>query len=237
MNEPTTPELLEKAKRGDRAAAEKLIAANMPLVHSIARRYAGRAEYEDLVQIGSLGLLKAVRGFEPTLGNRLSTYAVPLIAGEIKRFLRDDGAVKVSRRLKETAAKAAALERRIEAEQGRTPSAEKLAELLSIEPDELAAALTATLPCRRIDEPITEDGATAAELLPDGHDMEAEAVEHIALCELLDTLDEDERRMIGLRYFERRTQKETATLMGLSQAQVSRLERRMLDALRERAGA
>lgn len=229
-------ELISAANGGDEAAAESVIKDNMALVRSIARRYAGRVESEDLVQIGSLGLLKAVRRFDTSLGVCFSTYAVPLIAGEIKRFLRDTGAVKVSRRLKELAARANAQIARIEAEEGRQASLEELAALLSAEPADVAAALTAAAPCRSIDEPISDDGTTAGELLADPVGMEAESIEHLMLCELLSRLGPGERRLIGLRYFECRSQAETGRLLGLSQPQVSRLENRIIAALRQSAG-
>lgn len=230
-----TLRLIIEAQNGSREAADTLIRAHTALVCAAARRYLGRAEFEDLVQIGSLGLYKAICGFRPELGNRFSTYAVPLITGEIKRFLRDDGPLKVSRRLKELAARARAEARRLEAE-GRDPCVRELAARLGSDPMELAAALEADAPCISTDEPLQGSGETTlGEALSAESGFEDDAVDRVYLEELLSKLENAELRLIALRFFRELTQKQTAREMGLSQAGVSRLEKKALEALRKSA--
>jgi len=229
--------LIEEAKQGSAEATETLILNNLPLVRSIAKRYMGRAEFEDLLQIGSLGLLKAIRGFDASRGCMLSTYAVPMIAGEIKRFLRDDGLIKVSRRLKEEQAKISRLSQSIEAERGAPATVEELAAELHIEPCEVTAALEAAAPCRSIDERVygQESEATLGDSIPAEGSMECEALERVLLRGLINKLPPKERQLIDLRYFHNMTQTETAKALGMTQVTVSRLEKRVLRLLREGA--
>lgn len=227
-------ELIAAAQQGDEGAAEAAVERNMALVRSIAKRYAGRAELEDLVQIGCMGLLKAVRRFDFGMGVCFSTFAVPVIAGEIKRFLRDDGIIKVSRRLKETAAAAAALSRRYTEELGRLPTIAELELGLMRDRSEISAALGAVLPCLSIESMLEDSGKELPE--PCGHaGFEAGALDRVMLAELLTALDPRQRAVICMRYFADRTQKETAKALGMTQVQVSRLESRSISFLRQAA--
>ena len=233
MSVADTPALLEHARAGDNEACARLIEDNAGLIWSIVRRYYGRgAEPEDLYQLGCLGFLKAVRGFDPAFGCQFSTYAVPKIAGEIRRFLRDDGTVKVSRSLKERAGTIRAGRERLAARLGREPTVGELAEATGLEPEEIAAAEEASLPVASL-QMENGDGLTLESMLgTDG--MEEGIVEKLALRGAIDALPERERQVILLRYFKGLTQDRTAKILGVSQVQVSRLERRAMDQLRRR---
>jgi len=228
-----TPALLEHARAGDNEACAQLIEDNAGLIWSIVRRYYGRgAEPEDLYQLGCLGFLKAVRGFDPAFGCQFSTYAVPKIAGEIRRFLRDDGTVKVSRSLKERAGTIRAGRERLSLRLGREPTVSELAEVTGLEPEEIAAAEEANLPVASL-QMENGDGLTLESMLgTDG--MEEGIVEKLALRSAIDLLPERERQVILLRYFKGLTQDRTAKILGVSQVQVSRLERRAMDQLRRK---
>ncbi|MDR0840317.1 MAG: SigB/SigF/SigG family RNA polymerase sigma factor [Christensenellaceae bacterium] len=235
-----TLELILLAQTGEDEAMARLVSENAPLVRAIVRKYIGRGtEYEDLYQIGCMGLVKAIRNFDTSYNVRFSTYAVPMIAGEIKRFLRDDGMVKVSRSLKELAARAAAAQSELSFSMGREPGVVDIAESLGESPEDVAMALEASRPHLSIYEPAYgEDGETAATLLDrvPGEGDEAEAtIDRVLLKELLGTLEPRERSIIVLRYFADKTQGEIAQLLGVSQVQVSRLEGRILRKLREQA--
>lgn len=231
-------ELLRQAADGQEHARDELVAHNTALVKSIVKKYLGRgAEFEDLYQIGCLGLVKAIRNYDPAYNVRFSTYAVPMIAGEIKRFLRDDGMVKVSRSLKELAARVAALQERLLVELGRNPGVQELARSLGAEPEDVAMAMEASRPCQSIDEPLFMDGSDTSmgdRLAAAGQD-EAAMVDRVVIKELLKSLEPRERQLIMLRYFQDKTQGEIAAVMGVSQVQISRLESRILQKLREQA--
>ena len=228
-----TSALLEEARRGDNEACTRLIEENGGLIWSVVRRYYGRgAEPEDLYQLGCLGFLKAVRGFDPAFGCQFSTYAVPKIAGEIRRFLRDDGAVKVSRGLKERAGTIRAARERLAAALGREPALSELAAETGLEPEEIAAAEEASLPVASL-QAETGDGMTLESVLgTDG--MEEGIVEREALREAIAALPERERKVILLRYYRGMTQEGAARLLGVSQVQVSRIERRAVEQLRRK---
>ena len=228
-----TPALLEEARRGDNEACTRLIEENGGLIWSVVRRYYGRgAEPEDLYQLGCLGFLKAVRGFDPAFGCQFSTYAVPKIAGEIRRFLRDDGAVKVSRGLKERAGTIRAARERLAAALGREPALSELAAETGLEPEEIAAAEEASLPVASL-QAETGDGMTLESVLgTDG--MEEGIVEREALRGAVAALPERERQVILLRYFRGMTQDRTAKVLGVSQVQVSRIERKAVEHLRRK---
>ena len=228
-----TPALLEEARRGDNEACTRLIEENGGLIWSVVRRYYGRgAEPEDLYQLGCLGFLKAVRGFDPAFGCQFSTYAVPKIAGEIRRFLRDDGAVKVSRGLKERAGTIRAARERLAAALGREPALSELAAETGLEPEEIAAAEEASLPVASL-QAETGDGMTLESVLgTDG--MEEGIVEREALRTAIAALPERERKVILLRYYRNMTQEGAARLLGVSQVQVSRIERRAVEQLRRK---
>ena len=233
MRVSDTPALLEEARRGDNEACTRLIEENGGLIWSVVRRYYGRgAEPEDLYQLGCLGFLKAVRGFDPAFGCQFSTYAVPKIAGEIRRFLRDDGAVKVSRGLKERAGAVRAARERLSARLGREPALSELAAETGLEPEEIAAAEEAGLPVASLQSE-TGDGLTLESVLGD-EGMEEGIVEREALRAAIAALPERERRVILLRYYRGMTQEGAARILGVSQVQVSRIERKAVELLRRR---
>lgn len=225
-------ELLRRAQRGDQEAKTQLIEENTGLVWSIARRYFGRGvDPEDLYQLGCLGLLKAIEGFELTFGTQFSTYAVPKIAGEIRRFLRDDGSVKVSRSIKERSAAIKMARQRLTGLWNREPTLSELAQELDLTVEEIAAAETATSATESIHRETGEDGFTLEDVLTEGS-MEERLIEQIALREAILQLPERERLVIDLRYYRGLTQDKTAKILGVSQVQVSRIEKKALQALR-----
>ena len=233
MRVSDTPALLEEARRGDNEACTRLIEENGGLIWSVVRRYYGRgAEPEDLYQLGCLGFLKAVRGFDPAFGCQFSTYAVPKIAGEIRRFLRDDGAVKVSRGLKERAGAVRAARERLSARLGREPALSELAAETGLEPEEIAAAEEAGLPVASLQSE-TGDGLTLESVLGD-EGMEEGIVEREALRAAIAALPEREKRVILLRYYRGMTQEGAARILGVSQVQVSRIERKAVEQLRRK---
>ena len=225
------PELLSAAQAGDRAAEERLIVENSRLIWSVVRRYTGRgAEQEDLYQLGCIGFLKAIHGFDPDFGTQFSTYAVPKIAGEMRRFLRDDGTVKVSRTLRERSARVAQARTELSAALGREPVLSELAEYLTLEPEDIAMAETATASVTSLSAE-TGEGLTLESVLGD-EGMEDALVEQLDLRTAIARLPERERTVIDLRYFRAFTQERTARVIGVSQVQVSRIERRAVERLR-----
>nr|WP_201757208.1 sigma-70 family RNA polymerase sigma factor [Colidextribacter sp. OB.20] len=225
--------MLEAAREGDSAACEQVLLENNGLIWSVVRRYYGRGvEPDDLYQLGCLGFLKAVRGFDPQFGTQFSTYAVPKIAGEIRRFLRDDGPVKVSRGLKERGTAIRTARARLSAALGREPTLSELAEETGLTPEDIAAAETAIDPVVSLQAETGADGLTLEGLLTGGNEEEG-MVERITLRAALEDLPERERQVLLLRYYRGMTQMNTARVLGVSQVQVSRLERRALDRLRQ----
>lgn len=226
--------LIQRSQQGDRDASERLVTENTGLIWSIARRYFGRGvEPDDLFQLGCVGFLKAVEGFDTAYGTQFSTYAVPKIAGEIRRFLRDDGAVKVSRSVKERAAAIKKARERLTGDFGRDPTVSELSEALGLSPEEIAAAETATSATESIQRQTGEEGFSLEDVLcTDG--MEEKLLERMALQEALARLNDKERLVIQLRYYHSLTQQRVAGLIGVSQVQVSRIEKRALAALREK---
>ena len=233
MGVADTPDLLAAARAGDNEACARLIEENGGLIWSIVRRYFGRGvEPEDLYQLGCLGFVKAVRGFDPAFGCQFSTYAVPKIAGEIRRYLRDDGPVKVSRGLKERGAQIKAARDRLTAALGREPTLSELSAETGLEREEIAAAEEAGLPVASL-QMETGDGLTLESALgSDG--MEEGIVEREALRGAIDSLPDRERQVIFLRYYRGMTQDRAARVLGVSQVQVSRIERRAMDKLRRK---
>ena len=226
-------DLLDRAREGDRAAAETLLEANSGLIWSIARRYFGcGVDADDLYQLGCLGFLKAVQSFSAEYGTRFSTYAVPKISGEIRRFLRDDGAVKVSRSLKERAQAVRMARKALEQRLGREPALSELSRETGFTPEEIAAAETATAAAASLQQENGEEGPTLEELISDP-EQEERMIESLALREAIRDLPRQERMVIGLRYYRGMTQTQAAELLGVSQVQVSRLERRAVEALRK----
>jgi len=226
-----TAELLEAAVRGDEQACEQMLRDNSGLIWSIVRRYYGRGvEPDDLYQLGCLGFIKAVKGFDLTFGTQFSTYAVPKIAGEIRRFLRDDGAIKVSRGIREQAATIFAAREKLKNTLGREPVLSELSEETGLRPEEIAQCELAVAEPESLQRE-TGDGLTLEGMLG-SESPEESLVEKIALREAIEALPERERMTILLRFFKGLTQEQTARLLGVSQVQVSRLERRALEKLR-----
>ena len=227
-----TAELLEAAQRGDQEACEEMIRENAGLIWSIVRRYYGRgAEPEDLYQLGCLGFLKAIRGFDLQYGTQFSTYAVPKIAGEIRRFLRDDGAVKVGRGLREQALLILSTRERLLHDLGREPTLSELAEATGLSAEEIATAELAAAAPESLQQE-TAEGLTLESTLHDGS-SEEDMVEKIALRSAIDALPDQEKQTILLRFFKGLTQAQTARILKVSQVQISRLERRALERMRE----
>lgn len=225
--------LIARSRAGDRAAGEQLIVENSGLIWSIARRYFGRGvDPDDLYQLGCLGFLKAVEGYDTAFGTQFSTYAVPKIAGEIRRFLRDDGSVKVSRGLKERSAAIKMTRSRMTAELGREPTVGEISKEMGLSVEEIATAETATAATESIQRETGEDGFTLENVLTDS-DTEEQLVERIALREAIGKLPEREALVINLRYFHGLTQERVARVLQVSQVQVSRIEKKALGHLRE----
>ena len=230
---PNTLELIRLAQAGDRAAAERLTEENQGLIWSIARRFFGRGvEADDLYQLAALGFLKAVGGFDPAYGTQFSTYAVPKIAGEIRRFLRDDGAVKVSRGIKERYALLRQAREILNQRLGREPTLSELSAETGLDSEAIAQAEAALAPTESLQQEGPDGRLRLDRVLGDDREMER-VVEHLALDEALGRLEERERMVISLRYFHGLTQDRSARVLGVSQVQVSRLERRALKKLRE----
>lgn len=227
----TDTALLAAAQSGDREAREKLVTENSGLIWSVARRFFGRgAEPDDLYQLGCLGFLKAIDGFDLERGTQFSTYAVPKIGGEIRRFLRDDGPIKVSRGLKERALAIRRERDRLESELMREPRLSELSDATGLTPEEIAAAeLAVESPDSLYRE--TSDGLTVESSIG-SEDMEEKLIESVALRDAIASLSEREQLLIRLRFFKGLTQQRTAKVLGVSQVQVSRIERKALDTLR-----
>ena len=225
--------LLRRASEGDREAESVLVSENSGLIHTIARRYFGRgAEPDDLYQLACVGFIKAVRGFDPTRGNEFSTYAVPKIAGEIRRFLRDDGAVKVSRAVKERAMRVRRVQSELEGRLGRSPSVSELAAACALTPEEVAVCEQADVSVDSLERELS-GGGRLGDLVGD-EGMEERTCLYLSLEEALLSLPERERQVIALRFARDMTQQQVSRIIGVSQVQVSRIEKRALAALREK---
>lgn len=231
-----TEELIWRSQEGDKEARETLIEENMGLIHHVVKRFLGRGvEAEDLFQIGAIGLVKAVDRFDLSFGVRFSTYAVPMIAGEIKRFLRDDSMIKVSRSLKELAVKAARLREQLLMERGEEPGVEELAERLGVEPEELVQAMDSSTEVESLQKIVYQgegEGLSLMDKVEQGRDEQEKLLHHLLVEQLLESLEPRERHLIVLRFFHDQTQAQVAEKLGMSQVQVSRLEKKVLLALR-----
>lgn len=226
-------EAIRAAQQGDRELAGRLVEENAGLIWSIVRRFFGRGvDADDLYQLGCLGFLKAIEGFDEGFGTRFSTYAVPKISGEIRRFLRDDGAVKVSRGLKEQAARIKAARNLLEQRMGREPSLSELSQECGLSPEEIAFAETAAGPTESLQRESGEEGF-ALELVIGDYTAEERMVEHVALRSAMEKLPEREQQVLSLRYFHGMTQQSCARVLQVSQVQISRLERKAVEQLRE----
>lgn len=229
-------DLVFRAQKGDLSAQNYIVEENIGLVRSVAKRFLGRGhEAEDLFQIGCIGLIKAIRKFDMSFNVKFSTYAVPMIMGEIKRFIRDDGIIKVSRSLKELGIKAMNIKEAMQ-KQDYEPSVAELAEMLEVSPEELAMALDAGLKPESIYATVGDDkeGKTLIDRLESGIDHENEIVNKLFVHNMLEAFDERDRQIIMMRYFKQKTQSYIAEKLGISQVQVSRLEKRILTEMRNR---
>lgn len=225
--------LLGRAAAGDREAEAQLLEQNSGLIWSIARRYYGRgAEPDDLYQLACVGFIKAVRGFDAALGNEFSTYAVPKIAGEIRRFLRDDGAVKIGRAVKERAARVRRVQVELEGRTGRSPTVSEVAAAAGLTAEEVAACDQAEVTVDSFERELS-GGGRLGDLVGD-EGMEERACLYLSLGEALGALPDRERQVLSLRFSRDLTQQQVARIIGVSQVQVSRIEKRAIAALREK---
>ncbi len=232
-------ELIEKAKSGDRDAQSLLVERNVGLVWSIVKRFQNRGyETEDLFQIGSIGLIKAIKKFDDSFEVKFSTYAVPMIIGEIKRFIRDDGIIKVSRSLKELSNKARITKEIMAKELGREPSVGEISLRLNIPSEEIVMAMEANYTPESLYNTVGETDTSSVQLIDrinnESNDNEVDLVDKIDLRQVLKTLKPRERQIIILRYFKEKTQVQIAKMLGISQVQVSRIEKKILEDIRKK---
>lgn len=237
LSEKEKEELFEKIRQGDKQARHDFIYGNLRLVLSILRRFNNRGEnIDDLFQIGCIGLIKALDNFDPIHEVKFSTYAVPMIIGEIRRYLRDNNAIRVSRSVRDIAYKALSAKERLTAESGKEPTVEQLAEELGIKKEDVSLALDAILDPLSLQEPVYHDGADAVfvmDQVKDEKNIDDSWLEKISLMEAMNHLGEREKHILRLRFFDGRTQTEVADEIGISQAQVSRLEKSALSHMRK----
>lgn len=233
-----TIELIKRSRAGDKLAREQVIKENMPLVYSIVKRFAGRGyDVEDLSQIGAIGLIKAVDNFNMNFDVKFSTYAVPVISGEIKRFLRDDGMVKVSRTLKENGVRVRRAAENLAGRLGREATLEELSAATELGREDIVLALEAGNEVESLHKTVFQKEGSEILLMdriPSEKNESETVVNRLLLEQLLDELDAKERRLIELRYFEEKTQTQTAQILDMSQVQVSRLEKRILGSMRKK---
>lgn len=228
-----TLELIRKSQAGDRQAKSIIIESNMPLIKSIVKRFKNKyIEYEDLIQLGSLGLVKAINNFDTSYNVKFSTYAVPMITGEIKRFIRDDGAIKVSRAVKLLSSKITQFVDRFIKEFSREPNVEEIAAEFGIEKEEVIYALDSShMPVSLYDK-YDDDGKNLIEKLP-SNDNQDDVIDKIVLRDCIKDLSDREKLIIYLRYYKDRTQSDIARIIGISQVQVSRIESKVIAKMRE----
>ena len=237
LSHEETMELISMAQKGDKDAKDKLVKHNIGLIKSVLRGFTNRGyDMDDLFQIGSIGLLKAISKFDTSYDVKFSTYAVPMIAGEIKRFLRDDGIIKVSRSLKQTANKVRYTQENLTKTLGREPTIQEIAEELNIDKEEIVMALESTYhPDYLYDVVHQNEGSPLYVIdkisLNDG--SEEDIIDNIMLKEILSQLKDRDRQVIVLRYFKDKTQVEVAELLGISQVKVSRIEKRIIEEMKK----
>ncbi len=244
MTGPSDPGLLARAKAGEVEARETFIGQNLGLVRSVIRRFAPRAspaESEDLFQAGCIGLLKALDGFELSFGTQFSTYAVPTILGEVRRYLRESGPLKVSRSIRDVVVKVRRAAEALRQQYGREPTPAEIGQAIGESPEDVVTALESLAPVASLDAVVgsgADDDRTLGERLPSGPaGQEEDFLDRISLREALARLPERQREIVYWRFFRDRSQTQVATLVGLSQAQVSRLEREAFRAIRQRLEA
>ena len=234
-----TKKLIEAAQNGDSAAMEQLVVDNSGLIWSIVRKFRGRGyEAEDLFQIGAIGLIKGIHKFDMSYDVKFSTYAVPMIMGEIRRFIRDDGMIKVSRPLKETAAKAKAVREQLTKKNGDEPTIMQLAGEMGIEPENLVEALESCKDVESIFKTVYQNDGSPVYLIDLlSNNNPDDITDSITLKQMLMQLEPKERRIIYLRYFKDKTQSETAKEIGISQVQISRMEKKIINRIKDNFGA
>ena len=229
--------LLHKAKAGDEAAREKLIEGNLRLVLSVIQRFSGRGENpDDLFQVGCIGLLKAIANFDPTKEVRFSTYGVPMIAGEVRRYLRDNSAIRVSRSIRDVAYRVLQCKEALTLKLGREPSQEEIAKELELPLSAVNEALDAVCAPVSLYDPVYSDGGdplTVMDQVRDTKNTEGSWMEHIALRDAFRALNQREKQILSLRFYDGKTQMEVANTLGISQAQVSRLEKGAISSMRK----
>ena len=229
-----TEELLRIAKSGNKDAEEVFIEKNTGLVRSVIKKFSGRGlEADDLYQLGMLGLYKAVKKFDYGFDVKFSTYAVPMIAGEIKRYLRDNNYIKVSRSVKENSYKIKAFSEKFEMQYGREPKLSEISEKLDISVDDIVMALSVNDTVYSLDTPVNDDDCVLMEKLADEKNTEERIINSLTVKEMLGNLEPRERQIIIFRYFNGKTQQEVAGKMNISQVQVSRIEKKVLNKLKE----
>ena len=236
LKEKEKMELLARVKEGDKAAREELISGNLRLVLSVIQRFINRGEnLDDLFQVGCIGLMKAIDNFDLSHSVRFSTYAVPMILGEIRRYLRDNNSVRVSRSLKDTAYRAMQVKERLTGKTQREPTAEEIAKGLGIPKHEVVLALEAIVDPVSLNEPVYSDGGDTIYVMDQLSDRSDDTgwLEEIALKEAIEKLAPREKKILSLRFFKGKTQVEVANEIGISQAQVSRLEKSALERIKE----
>lgn len=235
LSHEETMKLIKLAQQGDEEAKEKLVCSNLGLVKSVLRGFANRGyDIEDLFQIGCIGLLKAIDKFDSSYDVRFSTYAVPMIMGEIKRFLRDDGMIKVSKSLKQTATKAKYAKEKLTKELGREPTIQEIADEVDVDKEEIVVALDSSYQPDYLYDVINQSDGSPLYLIDklSNKEDEIDVIDSILLKELLNQLKPRDRQVIVMRYFRDKTQVEVAEMLGISQVQVSRIEKRILEDIR-----
>lgn len=236
-----TEELLRRAGQGDKAAREQLIQGNLRLVLSVIQRFSRRGEnVDDLFQVGCVGLIKAIDNFDPSHNVKFSTYGVPMIAGEIRRYLRDNSALRVSRSMRDTAYKVLQVKEKFTAENGREPDVDEVSKMLNIPRRDVVFALDAICDPVSLYEPIYTDGGESVcvmDQVGDTRNTDEHWLEQIALSAAIASLGEREKRILAMRFYNGRTQMEVAAEVGISQAQVSRLEKNAIGQIKKQISA
>jgi len=238
-NDVTTLELINLSKKGDKEAQNALVEKNIGLVWSVVRRFQNRGyETEDLFQIGCIGLIKAIKKFNTSYDVKFSTYAVPMIIGEIKRFIRDDGIIKVSRSLKELSSKARITQEILTRQLGREPTLSELSAKLDVTVEELVMAMDSACSPESLYSSVNEGDSNPLMLIDkiqsQTEDKEGDIIDRLALKQILDSLNPREKQIIVLRYFKDKTQAQIAQMLGISQVQVSRLEKKILKEIKQK---
>lgn len=238
LSQVETDALLRRAHEGDEAARQKLIEGNLRLVLSVIQRFDKRGECpDDLFQVGCIGLIKAIANFDPTKNVRFSTYGVPMIAGEVRRYLRDNSAIRVSRSIRDVAYRVLQCKEGMQLRLGREPKREEIAKELALSPEEVSQALDAVTAPVSLYDPVYSDGGdplTVMDQVQDNRNTELNWMEHIALRSAFRALNDREKQILSLRFYDGKTQIEVANVLGISQAQVSRLEKGAIGSMRKR---